>query len=740
MREIKPDRPVEHGPEAPDGLQVFGLAEVQALAEQGYGVIPLVERLDQTETAGALYERLRGDGPSFMMESSEIEKDDGHYSFIGLKPDAIIRLEKDGMYVNGEPQDFEDPYEFVDELVTKREVAPVAGLPPMFGGAAGLFSYDLARYREPSIGPAKEDKLELPEMALIVPGITLAIDHYKQQVSIIRNITLDPGMGPEDVASAYGSAVNGLSEAKRSVLEPAPVPAGPSKVYEDLEFESNMSPDEFIQTVVKGKKHAEAGDTFQVVPSQRFSSDKPVDRDFAHAALKKLKRLNPSRYAFIFEFGDFEVAGCSPEMLVKVTGSHIEHMAIAGTRKRGQTEEEDKALADELRNDPKEKAEHSMLVDLSRNDVSRVSVAGSVEVPVHAAVENHSHVMHMTSKIIGELKKGQSALDALASISPAGTLSGAPKIRAMQIIDEMEPDKRGFYGGAVGFVSPAGNLNSCICIRSLVVDKKGFVHVQAGAGVVADSVPQMELEETFLKAAAPLRAIEALSRSDESRQELLGTEDDKNEAVNPSSANSHRTAIFDGKRALLLDNYDSYTYNLGHYLEAAGVKVEILRNDVSFEELSAVKPDFLVVSPGPGSPEDAGFSIDAMKYFPEKGVPSLGVCLGHQALVMAFGGRILRHKPMHGKASAITHDGQTIFRGLENPLEIQRYHSLVADPDLPDELIASAHFDEDGQRVVMAVRHTELPAEGVQFHPESFYTATGHQMIRNFVGYTGVSE
>jgi anthranilate synthase component 1 len=739
MNDMNAARGGERGPEAAGGLQVFALAEVQALAEQGYGVIPLVERLEQRETAGALYERLRGHGPSFMMESSEIEQNQGHYSFIGLNPDAIIRLEKEGMLVNGEPRDFDDPYKFVDELITGREVAPVKDLPPMFGGAAGLFSYDLARYREPSIGPAKEDKLGLPEMALIVPGVTVALDHYAQEVSIIRNIIVDPDMSQEDVALAYHSAVGDIRDTKQSILEPAAQGEDTGSGHPTLKFRSNMTPDEFKQAVMKGKEHAEAGDTFQVVPSQRFSSDKAVDGDFAHAVLKKLKRLNPSRYTFIFEFGDFEVAGCSPEMLVKVTDGHIEHMAIAGTRRRGATEEEDKALADELRNDPKEKAEHSMLVDLSRNDVSHVSVPGSVGVEIHAAVEMHSHVMHLTSKIIGDLSEGQSALDALASISPAGTLSGAPKIRAMQIIDEIEPDKRGFYGGAVGYVNPNGDLNSCIFIRSVVVDREGFVHVQAGAGVVADSVPESELNETVMKAAAPMRAIEELSRSDAPHQQLLEGDSREIAATNPSPR-KYKVARFGGKRALLLDNYDSYTHNLGHYLEVAGVKVEILRNDVNFRELISVQPDFLVVSPGPGKPQDAGLSIEAMRYFPEKGVPSLGVCLGHQALVMAFGGKVVRHKPMHGKASAITHDGRTIFRGLENPLEIQRYHSLIADPDLPDELTRSAYVDEDGQRVVMAVRHTELPAEGVQFHPESFYTETGRKMIENFLGYTRASK
>lgn len=709
-------------------LGVFSFTEVQGLAEQGYDVIPLVEKLELNESAGAIYERLRGAEPSFLLESAETDERQGRYSYIGIDPDMIIRLEKEGMMVNGEQQDCEDPYDFVNDLVDNHKVAPVKGLPPFSGGAVGLFGYDLARYREPTIGEAKPDKLDLPELALMVPGVTLAFDHYMGEMNIIKNIKVEPDMSEFELGERYASAVDGIADVKDrvasrdSIVEPTP------KSYEALEFESNMTKDEYEAVVRKGIEHTEAGDVFQVVPSQRFSSDKSVDRNFANEVIKVLKRENPSRYAFLFEFGDFEVAGCSPETLVNVTNGDLEHMAIAGTRKRGASEEEDVELAHDLQHDLKEIAEHNMLVDLSRNDVNRVSEPDSTEVVMLAEPERYSHVIHLTSKIIGKLSSDKTAMDALASIAPAGTLSGAPKIRAMQIIDEMEPDKRGFYGGAAGYLTHGGDLSTCIVIRSVVVDKEGKAHVQAGAGVVADSFPESEFYETVMKAAAPMKAIEEVCNPTSNKQQL-GIE--KPEPKYRSSTNDL------GQKVLLIDNYDSYTHNLAQYLERAGADVEVMRNDVSFSELNSVNPDFVVVSPGPGRPEESGVSIGAMRYFPEKGIPSLGVCLGHQALVMAFGGEIVRHKPVHGKLSSVTHDGRTSFAMLPNPLEVMRYHSLVADIDtLPHELVLSATLTEDNDNIVMGLRHKDIPAEGVQFHPESHFTGYGQKIIENFLAQT----
>lgn len=712
--------------QAEQALQVFSLAEVQDLVDHGYDTIPLVEKLELRVSAGAAYERLRGNGPSFLLESADPAEHQGRYSFIGVEPEAVIRLESEGMMVNGEPREFSDPYDFVDEMICKRSVAPVDDLPTFFGGAVGLFGYDLARYREPTIGPAKEDKLGLPEMALMVPGITIAFDHYKQEVSIIKHVLTEPHAGEPDIAASYAQATEAIQAVKEKLTSPADSHEEPPASYGPLTFTSNMTAEEFKDAVRSAKESAEAGDTFQIVPSQRFSSEQSVDAQFAYEVFKKLKVSNPSRYGFLLDFGDFQTTGCSPETLVKVRNGYVEHMAIAGTRRRGATPEEDAALADELKNDPKELAEHRMLVDLCRNDVNRVCIPESVEVETHAAVENYSHVMHMTSKVHGQLRTENAALDALASIAPAGTLSGAPKISAMQEIDRLEPDKRGFYGGAVGYVTYNGDLDSCIFIRSVLVDREGRVHVQAGAGVVADSDPEAELEETVIKAMAPRRAIDEVCNPSVQHQRLVK---DRKPPVQPLTS-ARRV----GSKVLLLDNYDSYTYNVRQYLEQLGVRVVVMHNDVAEQELINEQPDFLVVSPGAHTPKEAGLSIKAMKYFPEKGKPALGICLGHQALVMAFGGEVVRYKAVHGKHAFIEHDGKTIFSGLERRLQVQRYHSLVVQAaSLPAELEPSAVMKEDGQDIIMALRHRDLPAEGVQFHPESYYTPSGFQMLENFL-------
>jgi anthranilate synthase component 1 len=714
-------------------LQVFGLAEVQGLVDRGYDAIPLVEKLELRESAGAVYERLRGNGPSFLLESADPAEHQGRYSFIGINPETIIRLEETGMMVNGEAREFTDPYDFVDKMICKRNVAPVgdastlvSDLPTFFGGAVGLFGYDLARYREPTIGKAKEDALGLPEMALMVPGITIAFDHYKQEVSIIGHVLAEPGEGEADVAASYQQATEAIHAVRKELSgSTGPVPEPAQTDYEPLSFQSNMSPEEFKDAVRSAKESAEAGDTFQIVPSQRFSSEQTVDGDFAYQVFKRLKATNPSRYGFLFEFGDFQAAGCSPEMLVKVRDGYVEHMAIAGTRRRGATPEENAALAHDLATDPKELAEHRMLVDLCRNDVNRVCLAESVEVETHAEVEQYSHVMHMTTKVHGQLKKGNVALDALASIAPAGTLSGAPKISAMQEIDKLEPDKRGFYGGAVGYVTYKGDLDSCIFIRSVLVDREGHVHVQAGAGVVADSDPEAELEETIIKARAPMRAIEEVCNPSVRHQSLI----ENGRRPSPTLTSARRV----GSKVLLLDNYDSYTRNVSQLLEVLSVRVVVMRNDVAEQELIDEQPDFLVVSPGPHTPKEAGLSGRAMRYFPEMGKPALGICLGHQALAVAFGGEVGRYKAVHGKTADVEHDGRTIFSGLDDTLQVMRYHSLVVQPPLPPELERSAFTKDNGREIIMAIRHKELPAEGVQFHPESFYTPSGFQILENFL-------
>ncbi len=308
--------------------------------------------------------------------------------------------------------------------------------------------------------------------------------------------------------------------------------------------------------------------------------------------------------------------------------------------------------------------------------------------------------MHIVSSVSGTLREEVGALDALRSVLPAGTLSGAPKVRAMQIIDELEPVKRGGYGGAIGYLSYGGDLDTAIHIRTVVV-KDGAAHVQAGGGTVADAKPAYEYEESVAKVQAAMRADGA----------------------------GLRTAGV-GMKVLVLDNYDSFTYNLVQYLGELGGEVETVRNDrASVDELLQRGYDRCVVSPGPCTPNEAGISLEVVRRLPEAGIPTLGVCLGHQSLAQAFGGTVKLNEPVHGKATTIEHDGRTIFSGLDQGLTVARYHSLVVDEELPDCLEETAR----GGGVLMALRHRELPAEGVQFHPESVLTEQGHELLANFL-------
>ncbi len=316
--------------------------------------------------------------------------------------------------------------------------------------------------------------------------------------------------GPDDVDEAFDRAVATIEEVRATLREPVPAAPQPSSAATraDVRFESNMTRDQFEANVSRIIEYIRAGDAFQVVPSQRFSAPAPVE---AFSIYRGLRTVNPSPYMYFLEFGDFQIAGASPEPLLKVTGRRVETRPIAGTYPRGDDEEEDRRRAEALLADPKERAEHVMLVDLGRNDLGRVSEYGSVEVEELMAVETYSHVLHIVSQVSGTLREGVTAMDALRATLPAGTLSGAPKVRAMQIIDELEPHKRGSYGGAIGYLSFSGDLDTAIHIRTVVV-KDGVIHVQAGGGTVADAKPDYEYEESVTKAKAIFNAVELAAR------------------------------------------------------------------------------------------------------------------------------------------------------------------------------------------------------------------------------------
>jgi anthranilate synthase component 1 len=436
--------------------------------------------------------------PAFLLESAEQGQRVGRYSFIGCRPRAVMRWSL---------ADGGDPYALAAADLARFSQAPIDDAPPFTGGAVGYFGYDLVRTVEP-LAAANPDPLGLPDMALMLTDLLVTFDHLKHTVTILANADLD---AEPDVERAYALAAKRIGEARAQLAGPVPRAEHGAEEREPPRFEPNMTRERFEAMVARVVEYIHAGDAFQVVPSQRWSAAVPVE---AFSIYRGLRAVNPSPYMYYLDFGDFQVAGASPEPLLTVTGRHVSTKPIAGTRHRGSSPEEDRAIAASLLADEKERAEHVMLVDLGRNDLGRVCEYGSVAVDELMEIESYSHVMHIVSSVSGTLRPGVGAMDALRSVLPAGTLSGAPKVRAMQIIDELEPVKRGGYGGAIGYLSYAGDLDTAIHIRTVVV-KDGVAHVQAGGGTVADAKPAYEYEESVAKSTAAMRAIElACSQAD----------------------------------------------------------------------------------------------------------------------------------------------------------------------------------------------------------------------------------
>jgi anthranilate synthase component I len=479
------------------------LEEARELAARG-NVVPIRARfVDDCETPVSAFLKVRAGepegAPCFLLESAE-QGQVGRYSFVGVRPRSVLRW-SDGLLSETGAGDREapDPYAAVAERLASLRPAPVEGLPPFSGGAVGYFGYDLVRTVEP-LGEPNPDPLGLPDMALMLTDVLLVFDHLRHELTIMACALADES---DDFDAAYEGAARAIAEVRERLRAAVPVPQGPS-LAEPPRFASNMEREEFEAAVQRIVEYIRAGDAFQVVPSQRFSAAAPVE---AFSIYRGLRAVNPSPYMYFLDFGDFQIAGASPEPLVKVSGSRVETRPIAGTYPRGANEEEDRRLAERLVNDPKERAEHVMLVDLGRNDLGRVCEYGTVTVDELMVVETYSHVLHIVSQVSGTLREGVGAMDVLRSALPAGTLSGAPKVRAMQIIDELEPVKRCSYGGAIGYLSWNGDLDTAIHIRTVVV-KDGQVHVQAGGGTVADAEPTYEYNESVNKARAVFQAVE----------------------------------------------------------------------------------------------------------------------------------------------------------------------------------------------------------------------------------------
>lgn len=468
-----------------------------------YSAIPVSKRmLADVLTPVSLFLSIReaADHP-FLLESVEGGEHLARYSFIGRNPYQKLIFDGKSTTIelpDGSSNTLEESYFYALEQLTNQHSEPkIAELPRLTGGAVGYSSYDTIREVEHLPDGPKPD-LDMPEALWCFYDEIFAFDHVKQQVVLMKTVFVE---GSTDLKEAYQQAEKSLDEMEKSALQ-AIKPAGEFELDAN-KITSNIEEKRFYEIVEKAKEYIYEGDIFQVVLSQRFEVPFRGDKFTLYRALRM---VNPSPYLFFLDFDNFAMVGSSPEVLVRVTEKEVRLLPIAGTRPRGSNHDEDLQYEEDLKNDPKEIAEHIMLVDLGRNDLSRVCIPGSVHLERNQSIERFSHVMHIVSDVVGEIAPGKSSVDALKQCFPAGTVSGAPKIRAMEIIDELEPTKRGPYAGAVGYFDFSGNMDTCIAIRTMLVTDKS-VYIQAGAGIVADSSPEKEFEETKNKAAALVEAL-----------------------------------------------------------------------------------------------------------------------------------------------------------------------------------------------------------------------------------------
>jgi len=478
--------------------------EFAQLAAEGYNRIPVVEEvLADLDTPLSTYLKLAAGPYSYLLESAQGGEKWGRYSIIGLPARTVLKVvgthitvTTDGKLV--EQTDSDDPLEFIETFLGRFRVAPAPGLPRFYGGLVGYFGYDTVRYVEKRLAHSTPpDSLGTPDILLMVSNDVIVFDNLKGRMQII---TLADPATPDALIRAREH----LQTIARRLAGPVPdiTASSANQPVDESDFVSEFGREAFLAAIEKIREYIVAGDVMQVVLAQRLSvpfTAAPIN------LYRALRSLNPSPYMYYMDLDDFHLVSSSPEILARVEDGMIVNRPLAGTRRRGHTEAEDQAMEAELLSDPKELAEHLMLIDLGRNDVGRVAETGSVKVTERFTIERYSHVMHISSNVVGKLKQGATAIDVLRATLPVGTLSGAPKVRAMEIIDELEPIKRGIYGGAVGYLAWNGNMDTAIAIRTAVV-KDGKIYIEAGGGIVADSIGRLEWKESMNKARAIFRA------------------------------------------------------------------------------------------------------------------------------------------------------------------------------------------------------------------------------------------
>jgi anthranilate synthase component 1 len=749
--------------------------------------------------------RLRGiDDHCFILESVEAAQSNGEdtqlWTFIGWNPLLGLSLEN-GHYTETEvtsgtvlvDKEITDPSEVLSEVLNRYHIdrSMTESLPPFCGGLMGYFSFEYIKYWEPKLW-TRFDEVENSErfndFDLMLFDKVIAINKSLGELFIIVNefnhdlSEMSASTGRERIGPEHGlwpSQDDGGSVFDKiyKLITTAPVVQRPA-----LELSGSpqylFNQDEFEQVIAKTKEHIVEGDVFQAVLSNRVSYEATGS---LFDVYRNLRNANPSPYMFYLSSESLEIAGASPETLVSARYAHTSHVnaeeqpagdtrliartfPLAGTRPRGASREEDEALEHDLLADQKELAEHNMLVDLGRNDLGKVCQFGSVEVEGYMDVLRFSHVMHIGSKVKGVLRDDVTAVDLIPAVLPAGTLSGAPKIKACEIISELEGDMRGVYGGCLGYLSLDGQMDTCITIRSAYM-KGGKVYARSGAGIVLDSDPVSEFIETKNKIKAVCGAVEQSASAPRHPEAALATgsgPDDggvseacprhpdtgvawgqdlsgvHNPYRHPEAALATGSGSDDGgeRSILLIDNYDSFVYNLYQMIGELNPNITVVRNDsLTVEQVREMNPTHIVLSPGPGYPKDAGICEDLIRQLHGE-YPILGVCLGHQAICEVFGAEIVHAKTiLHGKRSEISiSPSSSLFEGVETgtvlTTGVARYHSLAASPEsLANTDLTITATSEDGE--VMAVQ-CDITF-GVQFHPESILTDDGRQMLANFL-------
>ncbi|MBV9674357.1 MAG: anthranilate synthase component I [Verrucomicrobia bacterium] len=483
------------------------VSEFKRLAAHGNLIPVYTEFVADYETPVSVFEKIDNGVRSFLFESAETNDHVGRYSFLGSDPRIVfeargnkIRIEQKNDIIQFETS--EDPFTELQKLMARFRPVELSGLPPFAGGAVGYIGFDTVRFFEPTVGQPPPDHLNIPDLVFMVTDTFLVFDHRFRRLKIFASAFID-GMDADAAYQIASEKISSIVEKLQTPTRTRLMNAAPKAI--SLGPESNTTREEYLKVVKEAKEYIRAGDIFQMVPSQRFAahySGSPL------ALYRALRFVNPSPYMFCVRFSaDFSLVGSSPEVHVRLRNSQVEIRPIAGTRPRGPTSDSDSRLAAELLADPKERAEHLMLVDLARNDLGRIAKFGTIHLTDFMSIERYSHVMHIVSNVIGQIRDGLSAYDVMRATFPAGTVSGAPKVRAMQLIYQFEKSKRGVYAGAVGYFGFDGQLDSCIALRTVVL-KNNIAYVQAGGGVVADSDPATEYQESFNKAMAIFRAIE----------------------------------------------------------------------------------------------------------------------------------------------------------------------------------------------------------------------------------------